>query len=295
MKKSYFKLYVYISLIFLVVTLYLADYLVVPKIVSLSSLIICCILLFLGFIFDGIAWTKILREYNYKTSYSVGIASSGRSIFGKYIPGKLWTILGRAGYVAKRYGYSAKELSFISLDAQFISIWVALVIGSVGLIVLDGFTIYGLGISLMFVGLTLAIFTNIFHRGLSKLIRLLVKKDLDIPRLNFLKAVKVIPWFFLIWLFWSLSFYFLIKTVSKEDVVLITGSGFALAGSLGIVAVIAPGGIGVREGFLTFFLTLAGFNIELAASISVVSRLWFLIGEAFIFLFSFFIIQPTKK
>lgn len=294
MKKSYFKLYVYISLIFLVVTLYLADYLVVPRILSLSSLIICCVLLFLGFIFDGIAWTKILREHNYNTSYSVGIASSGRSIFGKYIPGKLWTILGRAGYVAQRQGYSTKELSFISLDAQFISIWAALVIGSVGLIMLDGFSIYGLGILLMFVGLTLSIFTNIFHKVLSKLVKLLVKKDLDIPKLSFLKAIKVIPWFFLIWLFWSLSFYFLIKTVSGEDVRLVTGSGFALAGSLGIVAVIAPGGIGVREGVLTFFLILAGFNVELAASISIVSRLWFLIGEAFIFLFSF-VIQPASK
>ena len=124
--------------------------------------------------------------------------------------------------------------------------------------------------------------------------KLLIKKDLDIPKLSFLKAIKVIPWFFLIWLFWSLSFYFLIKTVSEEDVRLVTGSGFALAGSLGIVAVIAPGGIGVREGVLAFILTLAGFNIELAASISVVSRLWFLIGEAFIFLISFVIQQKRK-
>ncbi len=294
MKRSYLKLYLYISLIFLVVTLYLADFLVVPKIVSISSLIICCTLLFLGFIFDGISWAKILREYNFNTSYAVGIASSGRSIFGKYIPGKLWTILGRAGYVAQRYSYSVKELSFISLEAQFISIWVALVIGSVGLIVLDGFTIYGLVISLMFVGLTLAIFTNVFHGILTRLVSLVIKKDVEIPRLSFLKAVRIIPWFFLIWLFWSLSFYFLIKTISEEDVMLITGSGFALAGSIGIVAVIAPGGIGIREGVLTFFLTLAGFNVELAASISVVSRLWFLIGEAFIFLFSF-IIQPRGK
>lgn len=294
MKKSYFKIYLYVSLVFLVATLYLADYLVVPKIVSWSSLVICFALLFLGFIVDGIAWTKMLGEYGYSTSYPIGIASSGRSIFGKYIPGKLWTILGRAGYVAQRQGYSAKKLSFISLDAQFISIWAALVIGSVGLIMLDGFSIYGLGILLMFVGLTLSIFTNVFHNILSKSVKLLVKKDLDIPKLSFRKAIKVIPWFFLIWLFWCLSFHFLIKTVSGEDVRLVTGSGFALAGSLGIVAVIAPGGIGVREGVLTFILTLAGFNIELAASISVVSRLWFLVGETFIFLFSF-VVQPKSK
>jgi uncharacterized membrane protein YbhN (UPF0104 family) len=59
---------------------------------------------------------------------------------------------------------------------------------------------------------------------------------------------------------------------------------FGLAGSIGIMAVFAPGGLGVREGILTGFLTLAGVDLPVATTIAVTSRLWFLAGELFIFL-----------
>lgn len=283
MKKGFFKIYIYISIIFLVVALYLADYLVVPKILNYNHLVISIGLLFLGFIFDGVAWTRILHKQQFKVSYAQGIASAGLSIFGKYIPGKLWVILGRAEYISEKYKYPRKELGFASLDAQFISIWIGLILGALGLLFLDGLQVYGYAILLMFIGLTLVIFTNIFHGLFKKVIKLVLKKELDIPRLSFIKLVRVIPYFLVNWLFWCISFYFLISSVAAQEVSIVAGFGFALAGSMGILAVIAPGGIGVREGILTFYLSLVGFDVELAATVSVVSRLWFLLGEVFIF------------
>ncbi len=61
------------------------------------------------------------------------------------------------------------------------------------------------------------------------------------------------------------------------------GLVFPLSGTLGILAGFAPGGIGVREGLMVSCLVLAGFEITEAATISIASRLWFLIGESFIF------------
>jgi len=279
MKRGYFKIYIYISLIFLVIALYFADYLIIPSIVSFGNLAICVLLLFFGFLFDGIAWTKILNKKGLNASLKHGIASAGLSIFGKYIPGKLWVVLGRSEYIAERYKFSRKELNIVSLDAQFISIWIGLILGSLGLLLSDGLEVYGIAILIMFTGLTLVIFTNAFHGIFKRMIKAFLKKTIEIPRLGFKNIIRVLPWFLMNWLFWSISFYFLIISVSTNEINMVSGLGFALAGSVGILAVIAPGGIGVREGILTFYLTQTGIGIEEATTISVVSRLWFLTGE----------------
>ena len=39
----------------------------------------------------------------------------------------------------------------------------------------------------------------------------------------------------------------------------------------------------MREGILTGFLTIAGLDLPLATTIAVASRLWFMMGEFFIF------------
>ena len=72
------------------------------------------------------------------------------------------------------------------------------------------------------------------------------------------------------------------------------GLGFPFAGILGILAFFAPGGLGVREGILVGYLKLAGFATADAVTVSVASRLWVLIGEAFIFLVGF-VLDKRKK
>jgi uncharacterized membrane protein YbhN (UPF0104 family) len=56
---------------------------------------------------------------------------------------------------------------------------------------------------------------------------------------------------------------------------------------MGVVVVISPGGLGIREGVLIFFLKIIGFTPDLAVTISITSRLWFVIGEGYIFILAF--------
>ncbi len=56
--------------------------------------------------------------------------------------------------------------------------------------------------------------------------------------------------------------------------------------SFGVLAIILPGGLGVREGIIVAYLTLAGLDVETATTISFMNRLWFISGEVFIFLLS---------
>lgn len=296
--KNWFKYFIYISIIFLTIFLIKTDHLKIPEITSFPYLFTSLFLLLTGFLFWGISWGVTLNKYDYNIKLLDGIISCGLSIFGKYIPGKVWTIIGRSGYINKKYSYSQKDLSIISLTAQFIELWTGLSLGTIGLFLFGGIKLYGIPVLILWCILTLVIFTNLPHKLTEKLIYKIFKKEFKIPYISISKSYKVIFFYILTWLFWSAGFYFLIKSIyitSSIDLNIIIGLGFPIATTLGIMAIIFPGGLGVREGLLVMYLTLSGFNNKDALVISATSRLWFLSGEIFIFVIGFILDKKYNK
>lgn len=102
--------------------------------------------------------------------------------------------------------------------------------------------------------------------------------------------------YFINWALWSASYYFLIVSLTSDQVPLSTAFGFSLASTAGILALLTPGGLGVREGILAGLLLLAGIDKVDAVTISIAARGWFLIGEFFIFLMAvginFILVKP---
>jgi len=292
--KKWFKYFLILSLVFLIINLIREDYLNVPKVYRFSTIFLSLLLLFAGFVFDAISWGKVINNTQYKTSYKRAIASMGLFVFGKYMPGKIWVILGRGEYIANNYHYSRKDISSFSINAQLLSLWAGLFLGTVGMIAINEISVYGLSVLVLFLVLSLTIFTPFFHNIGEYILSKIFKKPISIPKLSFPNAIKVLPWFILNWGLWCVSFYFLAHSLMAQEVPFNMAWGFGLAGSLGIMAVIAPGGIGVREGLLTGYLTLAGIDLQNATTIAVASRLWFLIGEVFIFLVAL-VIEKTSK
>jgi len=93
----------------------------------------------------------------------------------------------------------------------------------------------------------------------------------------------VVPWFVLAWGLWKVAFYLLARSLVQGNVPWNLGFAFPLACTLGVLAIVMPGGLGVREGVLTGYLVLAGIPVADATTVAVASRLWFLIGELFMF------------
>lgn len=287
-KINYFKLLIYVSIVFLIYSLYRADYLIIPEISSYSYLVLAFVFLWLGFIIDGMSWWLALKTNGYKLPLRFGIAAQGLPVFGKYIPGKLWTIMGRAEYIATKFDIPRKELNLLSLSAQFASILSGLILGSFSLIFIPELRIYSLGIGLLVLFLSLILFTRVFHNLAEKTLNLL-KIDIKIPQISLHSLLWLLPMYFLDWLSWSIGFYFLSVALFPFEVPFIAGLGFSMAACLGVLTLIAPGGIGVREGVLGFYLAACGVPVAAATSIAISSRLWFLIGEIFIFILSTFL------
>ena len=84
------------------------------------------------------------------------------------------------------------------------------------------------------------------------------------------------------WISWSLGFYFLTVSLGFSLPVNI-GFLFTFAALAGILALISPGGLGVREGVIAAGLIFYGMSNEQAFSLSAFSRIWYLGGELFIF------------
>ncbi len=294
--KKWFKYFVYISILFLIIGLVKADYLVIPDIKNFTFLFLSILCVFAGFFFDSFAWYRTLRAGGYSmVKVCDCIAGMGLSIFGKYIPGKIWLIVGRSAYIAKRYDIPEKDTTAFSVNAQFISLWVGLLCGSAGIFFTGAQKLIPELTLALWILLTFLLFSRVFHNLVTAVVKKIFRRNLIIPSLSFKKVIKVLPWFFGNWLFWCLGFYFLTQSMSPEPIIVFTGFIFALAGTMGVLAVIVPGGIGVREGILAGMLILAGIDEKLAVSISVASRLWFLCGELFLFIIGVFADRKARK
>ena len=294
-KVDFFKLSIYLSIPFLLWVLYTFDYLIIPQIVDFWSLTLSLLFLFLGFILMCENWRIVLKyDTIVDLSKKESIISCGLPIFTKYIPGKLLTIFSRALYVQKKYDTPLKTLTFISLKTQFISLWFGLLIGSV--------IIFEVGLSIwlkilavvFFIVIFIFLFSKNFRRMLIYSINKVFKKNIDYPVIKAKDVLKLFPSFLLNWFFWCLGFYFLCQSILTYNISISVGLSFALASVIAILAIVAPGGIGVREGILLSMLIALGVDKQNAITISIVSRLWFLVGEIFIFLLASFLNYRKK-
>ncbi len=281
--KSWFKFLLYVSLVFLAIALYNADYLKIPRIFSVFALTLSFVFLFAGFIFNAISWNQVLRVSKYPIRLGECVAGFGLSIFGKYIPGKIWMIVGRAAYITEENRYPLGTLSAISLHTQLIAIWFGLIYGLSGLYMLGGSYLWSWLLLALWLVLTVVIFSNFVHAKAEQGIRLILRKDITLPKLTVKSTFSVMPAFIAYWAFWSIAYYLLVTSLIEIKIPWSVGLGFPLAGTLGIITFISPGGLGTREAVMVGYLALAGLPVVDATTVAVASRLWFIVGEVFIF------------
>lgn len=278
--KTWLDIFIWLSLIFLLISIKQLGYLQIPTIYSYRDLSLSLFLLLLGCSLQVTAWHKVLKLNGCNVSISHSISSIGLTVFGKYIPGKLWVVMGRAAYLSNVYPYGLKRLSAISLMSQMLAIYSGIVLGTFGLLFVN-YDYYVSIILIIILLILLPLITPIVH-GI--VIRIPLFRSFIGDSLVSVKQIfTVLPWFMAFWLVWGVGFFYLSLSTTTEPVPPSTIMGFAVAGSAGILAFFVPGGLGVREGVLALYLMETGLSLTTATTISITSRLWFLVGELYIF------------
>ena len=277
--KSLYRWFVYVTLVFLVYYMVRQGALDIPRVHSVPVLVASIPFLFAGFFGGALSWRKVLSRSGFDSPFGECLASMGLSVFGKYIPGKFWLILGRAAYIAERRRAPIGDVSTASLNDQFIGLWGGLLLGTIGLLWVGGVRLYGWLTLVAWLVMTLLVFSPLVHRLAQVVLSALLRRSIKIPVLDLRSTLGILPWALGYWAVWAVGFLLLVRALSAQPVPLSAGLAFPLAGSLGVLAIIAPGGLGVREGIMVGYLTLAGTPLPQALTVSVASRLWFLVGE----------------
>lgn len=207
------------------------------------------------------------------TSYQISALSN----LGKYVPGKVWAVLGIV-YFLKRRGYSATEAVAATGLHQAYTVVAGLLFVSAVL----GSEIWGrLPLVSVLAGLGLAVvviyppvFSCLFNRALA-----LFKREPLPYTISFGRAFLLLLAYVGAWILYGASFWCMLKGIGIDNPPFWSmAAASSAAYLLGFLALFAPGGLGVREGILLVLIT-PHIPAGLAATVTVIARVWITIVE----------------
>lgn len=245
---------------------------------SLSFWAGCALILSMMALWPAI-WIVIMRGCGAKMPSKSAYAIWWVSNLGKYVPGKVTLIAGRA-WLARRWG---PQVVLESFAWEFIlSISSALIAGSLFLLYND--SIYQtiiLGAAL--VSLFPLISPDLLQKVLRKPIALLGRGKWDAPvamnRKTYLQALLMLV---AGWIGWGVAHQLLLSGIGIEVDLIVLISVFSLAWAIGFAIIILPAGLGAREGALTQLMApLAAAGV--GAILALISRLVSIIAELIAF------------
>jgi uncharacterized membrane protein YbhN (UPF0104 family) len=252
-----------------------------------GDLAIATVLLAAYYCMFVVGWQWILRALDIRVTYSVALQAEMASMLAKYVPGGVWTPAARILWL-KRTGTQAATpvvLSSILLEA--------------GLSAVSGVIVFGFGLALIGDAdaplLPLALFTLalvvLLHPRVFRAIAVRVFKPfggIELPPLPYRVLVGLLVFYAASWLVGGAAFLFLVRAVGGSaglEAVAFLGGTAAVGAIVAVLSVIAPSGLGVREGAMYgLVLAVASSGVALGAvvlnrvAITVVEGLLLLVG-----------------
>ena len=225
-------------------------------------------------------WHYLTMLNDCEVGYFEAITAYLYSILGKYIPGKVFMLLARIPV------YEEKKRSISKVTICFFLENICTLLGAAFLFLISLF-FFPNGLLKQYqwaaIALVIAFFICINPKIINfflKYVEKFMKKDnLRIP-ITYPQMLKVVGLFILNWLIVGLGFYMLTCSIYPLPMsqFLYAAGVYGVSCIIGILAIFAPSGIGVREGIMVLGLGLI-MPSEYAVIISLVSRLWMSVSE----------------
>jgi glycosyltransferase 2 family protein len=240
------------------------------------------------------AWYLITLKLKIAVSFPETIKSWFYSQLGKYLPGKVWLLLSRF-YFYESKGMSRKGIS-VALYLEMVAVIVAAaLIFLASLIFLNEIELFSPKsqflwlvpgfILVAFIFLHPWVLQNILNWVLVRLNREPISLSISYLDVLWILFICVVAW-----LVGGLGFYLFVDSmypVALQSILFLTGA-LAISSTLGLIAIFAPSGLGVREGALVYLLSFV-MATPVAVIISILTRLWMtfieigLIGVIYLF------------
>ena len=229
------------------------------------------------FIMRVYAWQAILKKMQITLPLTRCLKVSFLSMMAKYLPGKVWTVLGKV-YLSNKEGVPKAE--------AFTSVVIEIVLEIVASIFFFLFYLFSLMeqpllstkvlylLGLILIGGLILLHPRVFYKVINTFLYHLKKETIpeairyrDIIRIFFVYNVLV--------LVQGVAFYFFVNALCDVPLKNLLGltASFAVAGALGTLSFFAPSGLGVREGILALLLSTYIVS-PVAVLISLLARIW---------------------
>ncbi len=230
------------------------------------------------------AWYLITLKLGIAVSFPETVKSWFYSQLGKYLPGKVWLLLSRFFYYESK-GMSRKRIS-VALYLEM-----AAVIVAAGLIFLAALILFkemgpfysGGPFWCLALAFILSAFIFLHPKVLQGILNWILaqfKKEPILLSISYSNIVWILFVCIVAWMIGGIGFYLFVDSVypvAPQFILFLTGA-LAISSTLGIIAVFAPSGLGVREGALVYLLSFM-MATPVAVIISILTRIWMTLIE----------------
>jgi uncharacterized membrane protein YbhN (UPF0104 family) len=235
-------------------------------------------------------WLTILRSLGARDLHLQKqlIYVYAKAWMGRYIPGTAPWILGKI-YFASKHGIPKQKLAISSLLEGGLEI-VTLLVFALALLIFDKrLNVLGAGFKALMVGVAvvgiIVLIPAVFNRLIRFAYKLIRHKDVEAEHLATNQTILRGTSLYLVnSLINGTSLFFIAKGVDPalayHNITFAMGAA-SLAGAASMLALFAPGGIGVREGIQLVLFSLI-MPKELALAVTIMTRLWS-VGIDFVF------------
>jgi hypothetical protein len=229
------------------------------------------------------AWYLITLKLGIALSTPDTLRSWFYSQLGKYLPGKVWLLLGRFHFYESQ-GKSKKSISVaLYLETATMMMAAGLVCFAALLSFEEARSFYPINRVWWWALPFILAFFSIHPRVLEKMSNWVLLKfrreSFSLP-ISYYDILWILSICILTWLVGGIGFYLFVESlfpVSPSYILYLTGA-LAFSTILGLVALFAPSGLGVREGALVYLLSFM-MAAPVAVIISVLTRIWMTLIE----------------
>lgn len=236
----------------------------------------------LGALFANmLSWRAMMAA----TGFRVRLAAASSIFFvgqlGKYIPGGVWSIAAQAE-LGRAHGLARSGSAVASLASMLVSMVTAALVGIVALLfsASDGLAHYWWLVIVVVIGLV-ALTPPVLGRLIALAFRVLRRPSEEIT-LTWNGTVMSMVWSVVMWLAYGVQATVVLHAFGADSssVPAVATGAYAVAWLVGFLVVIAPAGLGPREGVLVLLLAgVASPSGGAALALAVVSRVFMTIGD----------------
>ncbi len=235
-------------------------------------LVASCLILLGGFFSTAVIWALIVRDIGGGSlTWREAVAAFMIGNLGRYVPGKVWQIAA-LGALARERGVSATGATAAAVLGQGAGLIGAMLIGVVSIpsLATDNISLWIVPTALLtatLFGLSPVVF-NAVCRIWFRVARTEAPEGLSNRDGARWILLSLGSWCMYTGAFWAFS-----RGLGLDIGLLSSASAFAAAYVLGYLAIFAPAGLGVREGFLIALLS-SSVGVASATGLAAAARLW---------------------